>query len=252
MSAAISTGGYGAGNPNFSGAAGGLGSLIAAFLMGQGKYNNPANSAMPYLNQIQGTLQQGYDPYVNAGLGAMGNYSDLSKQMTSFLPQLQGALGSAMSSPGQFINTIGQNFQQSPGYQFQVNQAENAAKNAAAAGGMLGSPQQQQGIAGTVNQLANQDYYGYLNEAMGAFGKGVEGSQNLVNTGFQGFGNIMNQGYNASNEMAQSLANALQSQGSLAYAGQANKNQYQQAQQGGIAGLVGGGIASILPYLATL
>ncbi len=179
----------------------GLGDLYGAWNMGQQNYQNPANSAMPYMNQIPGQVSPYYQPYINAGQQAM--------------PQLQGQYNQLISNPGQRLNQIGQSFQQSPGYQFQVNQSLGAANRAAAAGGMLGSPQEQQNIAGTVNQLANQDYYNWLGNAQNMYGQGLSGLQN-----------INQMGYNASAGLSDTLAQNLQNQANLAYSGQSQQNQY--------------------------
>lgn len=194
--------------------ASGIGSILGGF--GQMNMPNPANAAMPYMNQIPGTMTPYYQPYINAG--------------NAMIPRLQGQYGQLTSNPGQFINNMGQNFHQSPGFQFQTSQALNAANRAAAAGGMLGSPEEQQNIATTTNGLANQDYYNYLNHAMNAYGMGLSGEQNMFNTG-----------YNASNNLATNLAQALMSQSQLAYAGQEDQNQ----QQGAGLGSMLGGAASL-------
>lgn len=175
--------------------------------------SNPANAAMPYMNQIPGMLQGGYNPFIQAGLGA--------------LPTLQQQYGQLMNP--NFINQMGKGFQQSPGYQFGINQATNAANRAAAAGGMVGSPQEQQNLAGTVTGMANQDYYNWLNHAMGAYSQGLQGEQGLYNTGF-----------NAQNAMSQQMMDAMMSQANLAYAGQANQNQMNQGLFGAALGWLSG------------
>ncbi len=175
---------------------------------------NPANAAQGYFNQIPGEMSKYLNPYVTAGQGAMG--------------QLQGQYGNLVNNPGGFVNQMGQGYQQSPGLQFQENQSLNAANRAAAAGGMLGSPAEQQGIATTVNGLANQDYYNWLNHSMGAYGQGLSGLQG-----------INQQGFMASTDLADSLAQALMSQGNAAYAGAANQNQSQGGGLGSIGSLLG-------------
>lgn len=173
-------------------------------------FPNAADAGMPYLNQAGSMLPGYYQPFINAGLAQ--------------LPNLQQQYGQLTNNPGQFMNKMGQNFQQSPGYQFQTQQAMGAANRAAAAGGTLGTPMEQQNIAGTVNGLANQDYYNWMKQAMGAYGAGLQGEQGLYNTG-----------YGASNDLASNLAAILQSQAQLAYAGQANQNQ----MWGGLMGAAG-------------
>lgn len=174
-------------------------------------FSNPASHAMGYLNQIPGYLNQYLSPYINAGQNA--------------LPILQNQYSQLMNP--NFINQFGQGFQQSPGFNFQVNQATNAANRAAAAGGMLGSPEEQQNLATTVNGLANQDYYNWLQHAMGAYGMGLQGEQGINQMGF-----------NASNNMAENLSNALMSQANLSYAGQANQNEM-------MGGLLGAGLGAL-------
>lgn len=194
----------------------GLGSVM----MG-GNYNNPADAAQPYFDQIPGTISPYYQPYINAGQGAMSS--------------LQDQYGQLVNDPAAKLNSIGQGYQQSPGYQFKVDQATKAANQAAAAGGMLGSPMEQQQLASTVTGLADQDYYNWMNQALGLYGSGLSGYQGL---------NQM--GYGASNELAQSLANALMSQGQLAYTGAANQNAMNQQQDTGWGALFSG-ISSAVP-----
>lgn len=192
----------------FGGAAalGGLGNYLS--------YQNPADSAMPYLNQIPGMMQQYLNPYIQNGLNA-GN-------------TLNTQFGEMLKNPGGFMNQMGKNFQQSPGYQFQVGQATNAANNAAAAGGYTGSPQEQLGLAQNVSGLANQDYYNWINHTMNLYGQGVQGEQNIYQTGA-----------GASSNLAESIAQAMMSQANLAYAGTANQDQ----NQGGSIGAMLGGSA---------
>lgn len=183
---------------------------------------NPANSAMPYYNQIPGMLQNAYNPWIQGGMQDYGMY--------------QGQLGQLINDPAGKMNSFGKTFQQSPGYQFQVDQSLGAANRAAAAGGMAGSPAEQQSIAGTVNNLANQDYYNYLNHVTGMYGQGMSGLNDMSRMGFQ-----------ASNSLADSLAASMMNQGNLAYSGQMNQNQSNQGMWGGLFGMLGqGAIAAMM------
>lgn len=196
------------------------GGLLGAGLGGMfGGQKNPSDAAMPYLNQIPGQVGQYLNPYISAGASA--------------LPNLQQQYGALMNP--NFINQMGQSFQQSPGYQFQVNQATGAANRAAAAGGMLGSPQEQQNLAGSVTGMANQDYYNWLNHAMNAYGMGLQGEQGLAGMGL-----------NASGMMSQDMMDQLMSQANLAYAGQQNQNQMQGGNWGA---LLGGGLGLLGSFL---
>lgn len=180
-----------------------------ANLFGGGK--NPADAAMGYYNQIPGAMGPYFNPYIQAGRQALG--------------QLQGQYGQLINDPTQRLSQIGSHYQQSPGFGFEQQQGLNAITNAAAAGGMAGSPQHQQQAAQLASNLAAQDYGNYMNRALG-----------LYQTGLSGEGDINRMGFGASTDYATDLANSLMNQGNLAYAGQINRNQ----QQGGWGNLLGG------------
>lgn len=261
-----------------SGGSGGMGSMSPSMLSnifnlfgstnGSNDWKNPATGAMSTLQQISPTLTGIYGPYMSAGLGAMGNLAGQYSSLTGTLPQLgstysseanlnpylQQQYGQLSSNPSSVINQIGSTFHQSPGYGFQTQQATNAANQASAAGGMLGSPQEQQNLAGTVNNLANQDYYNYLNTGMGAKMQGLQGLQglnnqglaglqNLYGTGVQGQQGMMGMGANMANQYGDSLSNMLASMANLQYQGQNNANQ----QAGGQDSSMMSSISSLLP-----
>jgi hypothetical protein len=142
---------------------------------------------------------------------------------------LQGQYGNLINDPTALMSQIGGKFQASPGYQYQVDQATRAANQAAAAGGMLGSPAEQAGLQKNVMGLANQDYYNFMDRGMKDYSMGLSG-----------LGDINQLGYNASSGLANNLAQALMSQANLAYAGQQNKNQNRAGMWSGLGGLFGG------------
>jgi hypothetical protein len=201
-------------NNPFSSEGAGWGSLLGG-LFGQGQGSNPADAANPYMNQIAPLLQQYMSPYTQMGQRLM--------------PQLEQQYQNLMQNPGQMQKQMGAGFQQDPGYQWNVDQATKAANQSAAAGGMLGSPQNQQQSATMVSGLANQNYQNYLNNNMGMYGMGLQGMNGMFNTGF-----------NAAQSLSGDLARALESQANLAYAGQNNKNQQQGGMFGGIGEVIGG------------
>jgi hypothetical protein len=170
---------------------------------------NSANAAMPYLNQIPGQTQPYQQPFFNAG--------------TSQLPLQQNEYNSLINNPGGKLNQIGQSFHESPGFQFALQQALQGGGHAAAAGGMAGSPQHEQQNMGLATDLANQDYYNYLNGATGLYNAGLNGGQQLVQGGQQA-------GQNMSDTIAQQLAQ----QGNLAFQGQQQQNQNQSDLFGNI------------------
>jgi len=222
--------------PGASGIAGGLFGLFG------GGSKDPSKAASPYFQQIPNAISPYYSPFINAGIGIQPHLQD---QYADLLNQYGGQLSSNYSTlvnnPSDVYNKIAGQYQQSPGYKFQYDQAMNAANNAAASGGMAGSPQHQQQAATLAQNLASQDFNNYLSKALGLYGTGLEGEHQLFGTGLQGYQNIYNQGIGAANSMAEQIAQALAAQGSLAYAGQANKNQ----AQGSALGTLLGGIGSL-------
>jgi hypothetical protein len=168
----------------------GFGQLLGGLLT---KWQNPADAAMPYMNQIA----PNFNPYIKSGQDA--------------LPNLQKQYDMLTNNPGAMMNQMGQNFQQSPGYNFQLNQGMNAINHAAAAGGTLGTPMEQQNAANMAGGFANQDYYNWLNHSMNMYGAGLQGQQGMAQMGLQA---------------GDDMSNALMSQANLAYAGAQNQNQH--------------------------
>jgi hypothetical protein len=215
----------------------GLGGLLAPMF---GTMGNPMEAANPYMNQANaylkktpGYVQQYLDPYANAGKQAMGT--------------LQGQYRNLLSDPNSMLAKMGAGYQQSPGYQYNVDQATQASNNAAAAGGFIGSPQQQQQLAQQIGGIASQDYNQYLNNVMGLYGQGL-----------QGMGGINQMGYGAAQGATGTLADMLkaqaqnaQSQAELAYSNQANKNEEQGGMFSGLGGLLGGVLGSFGGPLGT-
>ena len=169
-------------------------------LFGGGNKNNPANAAMPYLNRIPGAVNPYYQPYINQGQEA--------GQL------LGGQYNQMINNPNELYNRLGAGYQESPGSQFKLRQGLQAGTNAAAAGGMAGSPQHVQGNTQIANDIANQDYEQYLNHILGLYGQGITGEQGL-----------QTQGYGASTGYGNILGSNLAQQGGLAFQGQAGQNQ---------------------------
>jgi len=194
-----------------------LGGGIAG-LFGQGG-KNPYDAASPYLNRIPGETQQYYQPYMDAGKGAMGNLQN----------QYADLLG------GDKQNQLGSSYQQSPGYQFALQQALQGSNNAAAMGGNLGMPQHEQANMGVAQGLASQDYNNYMQNQMGLYGQGLQGNQQMNQ-----------QGYDASTRYGDNMANLLGTQAQYAYGGADWKNKQKESNWknifGGL-GSMGAGIA---------
>lgn len=188
-------------------------------------YQDPSDAASGYLNKLPGMYNSIFNPYMQAGQNALAGMSQYENRGNAAGNALMGQYNQMTNDPGGLINKMGSSFHQSPGYAFQTSQALGAANRAAAAGGMAGSPAEQQNIAGVTNQLANQDYYNYLNHAQNVYGMGIQGMQHTEGLGANLGEDIYNQGANAAGNLAQGLGSAYMSQASNAYSGAINNNQ---------------------------
>ncbi len=172
---------------------GGAGNLFGDFMS-----HNPYNASKGYLDQYEHQLPGYYNDYIHRG-GRAGS-------------DLEGRYGSLLNDPGGLQNKIGQGYHQSPGFKFALQQALGAGNNAAAAGGMSGTPQHQQRNMKTATGLADQDYNHWLSNSLGLYNQGLTGEQGMYGTGF-----------NASNALAQGMGSAFGAQA---------QNAAQQAQWG--------------------
>lgn len=224
--------------------ASGVGDLFGS-IFGSQDYTNPADAANPYYNKIPGEMAPFYSPYMQYGQGAMGNlYGQYNQQLNDPTRQMN-QISNNWQIPVNTMNQIGSTYHSSPGYGFNVQQSTNAANQAAAAGGMVGSPQEQQQLATTVSGLANQDYQQYLGSALGQFNNYAnQGMQNYQN-GLQGMQGINQMGYGAATDYAGNLANSSMNQGNLNYTGQQNQNQHNSNSWGSMFGDAGNIINNI-------
>lgn len=216
-----------AGNPGYNDYMGGMGALFGSGLGGLfSNYDNPANAGMPYLNQMGGDLNNYLSPYMQHGEDM---YNPLAEQLRRL-----------MGDPGGRLNQIGAGYHQSPGFDFALKQSLKSGSNAAAAGGMAGTPQHQQQAMTTATGLADQDYNQWMNNALGLYNGGLSGAQNIYGIGA-----------NSANSLAQLQSQLAQKQAELAYEGQNAQNQH----SGGIWGsLLGGGAGMLMggPFGAAL
>ena len=195
------------------GAAGGLASLF-----GSGK--NPANAANKQLDQIPGQVSPYYKPYQQGGLDAYN--------------KLQGEYGNLLGNTGDVYNRLAGGYQESPGYQFKLKQGLQSGTNAAAAGGVLGTPYHQEEAQQYGQGLANQDFEQYLNHQLGLYGQGLEG-----------LGHQSDQGFQANTDYGNLLAQLGNAKAGYGYAGQAGKNAGRSSGLGRLfsgLGMVGGSL----------
>lgn len=187
-------------------------------LFGGGK--NPADSAMPYLNQIPGQTLPYMQPYFNAG--------------TQALNPLQDQYSHLLGDPGSFMNKMGESYQQSPGFKAAMENALTAGNHASAAGGMAGTPQDQFQQMKMATDLTNQDYNGWLQNVLGLYGAGLSGEQGLAGMGQQ-----------AGQSMADMIAQTLAQQGNMAFRGQQEQNSQRNSMLGGLGKLGGAALGGL-------
>jgi hypothetical protein len=191
-------------------------------LFGTGRKSNPANAALPYIQNIPGMTLPMFAPYINAGQGA--------------LPILQNQYKGLLGDPSQRLNQIGAGYKESPGLNFAIQKALGSLDRQSIAQGMGGSPQNREMDIATATGYANQDYNDYMRNALGLYGQGLAGEQGLA-TG----------GLGANTNFANMIANALAQSGNLAYSGQQNQNSARNSLLGGIGtGL--GALSAFLPW----
>jgi hypothetical protein len=162
-------------------------------------YKNPADAAMPYLEQVPGTITPYYDPYVKSGKEALGT--------------LQEQYNSLLNNPQQMVANWGKDYQESPWNDFNKQSGLNAINNAAAAGGFAGGTQHQFEAGNLASEFSNRGQQDFIRSLMELFGMGLHGTEGLNQ-----------QGYNAATGLAGELGQNLEAQGNLAYKGQENEN----------------------------
>lgn len=190
-----------------------------------GRKSNPMGEANNYLNQIPGTYHGGYDPYVNEGREASG--------------KTKGIYEGLLDDPTGFINKLMESYAPSQGYQFQRDLLSKEMGNTAAAGGIAGTPLDQMNQAQGIQALLSQDQQKYLDNALGVFNKGLAGEEGIAGRGFD-----------ATKQLTDALAGALNQQGDLAFQNSQQNNSDRTSQMqmimkalGGVLRGPGGGLA---------
>lgn len=204
---------------------------------GASNYQNPSSSANDFLSQIAPTITPYYKPYSDAGINALPQFQDQISSLLRNGQSVQDQFSSLATNPGQKINEFGSQFQQSPGFNWALKQALAAGDNAAAAGGMAGSPMHQQQNMGVAQGLASQDYEAFLSHILSLFGMGLQGQQGLYGSGISGLNNITQGGLQAGMGLGDNLATALAGQAKNAYSGQQSANESSAGGFGDLASI---------------
>ena len=202
-------------------------SWLSNFLSGVSGGDNPADAAMPYLNQIPQMAKQYYEPYIGYGKEA---YNVLGPQFKEQATNPTGVLEKILSA-----------YQPSRAYQLSRDEVLRMAGNTAAAGGMRGSLGDIKNESRITDALLGQDMQQWLQNVMGLKTQGLSGLQPIFQTGF-----------NASQGLESDLSNVLGTQSQLAFQGQREGNQRKSDLLSALLGMGSAGLGfgtSALNYL---
>lgn len=200
------------GGLGIGGALSGLGSIVggatsaAASQAAANELANAQQQALNFQKSVYNTSQGQLSPYLSAGTNALpslygGVNTPIPPGLLGETPQAYGSASGIPVGSAPVYNlpnfTIDQ-FQSSPGYQFQLQQGVNAIQNAAGpkTGVLSGNTLQALQTYGT--GLANQDWWNWLNN-----------QQNNYNTAFQAQNQSYLQNYNIADQAQANLYNRL-------------------------------------------
>lgn len=179
-------------NKMFSGAAG-LGMGAAGLGAGLFGGNNAFNDYQQYMGQGMGQIGQYLNqaesyqqPYLNAGQFGIGGY--------------EGMLG-RMGNPN-YVNSIQQNYQMSPGAKFQMTNGMAAVKNAMANQGLGGSGPEGKALTNYTQGVINQDMNNYVDQTMSAQRAALGGYGDLSHLGLYGAQNAGQYAMDAGQDLA--------------------------------------------------
>ena len=197
---------------------------MGVFGGGAKSYDNPADSAMPYLNAIPETVSPFYNPAINLGKGSV----------RATMPTYQQRL----NDPGAAQNDLMSGYTNSDSYIYNQKQLTDQQAGTAAAGGFTGTPYDQQQQAYTTAGLLSQDEQQYYNNNLQLQNSSLNAGMHYFDTGYQ-----------ASDTLANLLGNNLAAQSGVAYQGQAYQNQLQAQQRNNLINTTGTVAGASLKYL---
>jgi hypothetical protein len=170
------------------------------FLSGlTGHSGRPYDKFADAFKQNFGQAKEYQNPFYNAGKQGLNDYQDWTN---------------TMKDPSGFVNSLMNNYQQSPYAKFQMQQGQNAANNAASASGLMGSTPYMQASQDYARDITSQDQNQWLQNVLG------------VNKQYgEGKGNLMTGGQNAANSLSALQQMLAQNMGEAAYGKAAGENQ---------------------------
>ncbi len=151
----------------------------------------PGQAAAPFLEQARGEVKGYSQPYIDQGMNAQGYLDQIFKSLRE--------------NPEMIMKLLGNGYQESPGFQFNMKQGMRGINNANAAGGRLGTPAHEMQSADMASGLASRDFGDYMQRILGLYGTGIAGTENVANRGF-----------NAATSAGENLASLSGAQGSYA------------------------------------
>jgi hypothetical protein len=180
----------------------GMGAISAAGSLFGGLFGGNASqqAAQQYeqalqkgVTSLQGNLQTGeanYQPYLNAGQGA-----------TNTLASLMGTPGQGLMTPWsqQFTAPTAAQAAQTPGYQFQLQQGENAAQNSAAGQGSLLSGRTLASLNDFAQGTASTNYQNTFNNSLTQYNSAYNSFLNNQQNQYSRLMGMSGQGLQAAN-----------------------------------------------------
>lgn len=180
------------------------------------------------------------NPYVQAGTNNLVNaqsYMSNNALLNGTSTFNAGTAGIPYASSTGAFNFNGSDLANTPGYQFILQQGENAANNSMAASGLGVSGAQAKGIASYASGLANTTYNEQYQNQLNAYNSSYANALNSFNTNY----NVASQQYGRYSGLAQQGLSAGES---LAQAAQGTAQAEGQAIQGGAQAQAAGTIGS--------
>ena len=181
------------------------------------------------IGEIRATnqLNQGLDKYTQGAQAALGEYAPYAPQAQ----QAYGLYGDTLGLGGAAGNANAlATYQQSPAYQFQMDQGLQALQRSASAQGLLGSGNTSADILGYSQGLANQNFSSWQDRlnGLGTEGLGIANQRAQIQRG------IGQAGYDTSNSLADLAWNAETG------IGKAKADQAVAESQGVLGSIMGG------------
>ena len=165
----------------------------AAWALDTSHQKNPADVAAPYLDQQEDLFTGKNNPWAPEGMQDKGGLGQQFYNMGT--------------DPTSYYNNIASGYEESPGFQDQLREAQMAASGASAAAGVRGTPGDVLGQGKLAGALRSQDFQNWYNNVMGIHDTGLKGQSDQL-------GN---------------LAGVYGSKAGLGYSGQVHKNEAENA-----------------------